>query len=83
MLTQLLNVLEANQGGLGLEELSRQLGVQPSALAGMIELLVHKGRLIEIGPDGGVCAACDLRGECNLLAGRGARYVVAPRQKTP
>jgi hypothetical protein len=82
MLTRLLTVLEEHQGGLRLEELGARLGVQPSALAGMIELLARKGRLIEVGPDGGFCAACDLRGECNLLAGQRTRYVVVPRRKT-
>jgi hypothetical protein len=43
----------------------------------MIDLLVRRGRLLEIGEDGQLCAECGLRGECNLLAARGVRYAVA------
>ena len=52
MLTQLVNLLENKENGLSLSEISRAMGAQPSAVASMIELLVQKGKLIEIGPDG-------------------------------
>jgi DNA-binding IscR family transcriptional regulator len=80
-LTQLVDLLEKSHGRFSLDELSRALEVPPGALAGMIETLVRKGVLLEIGPDGGWCAACGLRNDCNLLAVRGARYVVVPRRK--
>jgi hypothetical protein len=74
MLTQLVNLLENTENGLSLSEISRAMGAQPTAVMAMIALLVKKGKLVEIGPDGKNCAACGLESECNLLAARGKRY---------
>lgn len=79
MLTQLVTVLENKENGLSLSEISRAMNAQPSAVLCMIELLVQKGKLIEIGPDGKCCAACGLQSDCNLLAARGKRYAVSDR----
>jgi hypothetical protein len=75
MLTQLLTLLENKENGLSLAEISRAMNAQPSAVLSMIKLLVQKGRLIEIGPDGRCCETCELQPGCNLLAARGKRYV--------
>lgn len=77
MLNQLVALLEQKENGLSLAEISREMKAQPSAVLCMIELLVQKGRLIEIGPDGKCCSACGVQTECNLLAARGKRYAVA------
>jgi hypothetical protein len=77
MLNQLLVLLENRENGLSLAEISREMNAQPSAVMSMIELLVQKGKLIEIGPDGKYCDACGLQSDCNLLKARGKRYVVA------
>lgn len=79
MLTQLVNLLESTENGLSLSEISRAMNAQPSAVMSMICLLVQKGRLIEIGPDGKCCSACGLESQCNLLAARGKRYMAAPQ----
>ncbi|GAB4455554.1 MAG: hypothetical protein OHK0041_20160 [Anaerolineales bacterium] len=79
MLNQILALLEAKESGLSLSEISRALGVQPSAVLSMIELLVKKGKLLEIGPDGQCCTTCAVQSECNLLKARGKRYMVATR----
>lgn len=60
--------------------MSRALGAQPSAILPMVALLVRKGRLVEIGPDGGCCGACGEQTQCNLLAARGSRFVLAKGQ---
>ena len=78
MLNQLLALFAGRHRGLSIEEISRELGAQPGAVAGMLHLLVQRGRLVEIGPDGGYCAACGLESHCSLLAARGKRYVLAP-----
>jgi predicted Zn-ribbon and HTH transcriptional regulator len=78
MLTQLIKLLENKESGLSLSEISRELNAQPSAITSMIEMLVQKEKLIEIGPDGKHCASCGLESDCNLLKARGKRYVVAP-----
>lgn len=78
MLGQLVQLLDAKENGLSIAEISRCMNAQPSAVMAMIRLLVQKGKLIEIGPDGKCCAACGLESDCNLLAARGKRYAVAP-----
>ena len=77
MLTQLVSLLEDNENGLSLAEISRTMNAQPSAVFSMICLLVQKGKLIEVGPDGNCCTTCGLESECNLLKARGKRYIVA------
>jgi hypothetical protein len=77
MLKQLVELLETKENGLSLSEISRALNAQPSAVLSMIELLVQKGKLIEMGPDGKCCTICRVQSDCNLLAARGKRYLVA------
>ena len=77
MLTHLTELLASKESGLSLAEISRTLNAQPSAVLAMLTLLVQKGRLIEIGPDGGTCAGCGSQSDCNLLAARGKRYALA------
>jgi len=76
MLTQLIQLLESKENGLTLSEISRGMNVQPSAVLAMIDLLLNRGRLLEIGPDGECCTTCGLQSDCNLLAARGRRYLV-------
>jgi hypothetical protein len=76
MLTQLVKLLENKANGLSLSEISREMKAQPSAVLCMIDLLVQKGKLIEIGPDGKCCRTCGVQSECNLLAARGKRYAI-------
>lgn len=77
MLTKLVDLLEKNENGLSLSEVSRAMNAQPTAVLSMIELLVKRGKLLEIGPDGQCCTTCDLQQECNLLVARGKRYISA------
>jgi hypothetical protein len=79
MLKQLVRLLQNRENGLSLAEISRALNAQPSAVHSMICLLVQKGKLIEIGPDGKCCSTCGLESQCNLLAARGKRYMLAPQ----
>ena len=76
MLAQLLQLLENKENGMSLSEISRAMNAQNSAIVAMIELLVQKGKLIEIGPDGGYCQTCGAQSDCNLLAARGKRYAL-------
>lgn len=79
MLDQLVTILESKENGLSLAEIGRLMGAQPSAVLPMIYLLVQKGRLIEIGPDGGCCTSCGSVADCHLLAARGKRYMAVPK----
>jgi hypothetical protein len=74
MLSKLLDLLEENQGEMDLDSLSRQLDAQPSAVAGMFQLLIQKGRVVEIGPDCGPCNTCKLDSQCTLSVRRSKRY---------
>ena len=78
MLTQLVELLKDKENGLSLSEISREMKAQPSAILSMIDLLVKKGRVLEIGPDNKVCTTCGFESECSLLAARGKRYIVTP-----
>ncbi len=77
MLSQLLSLLEEKSDGLSLFEISRVMKSQPSAVLSMLELLVQKRKLLEIGPDGKYCTDCGQVSDCNLLAVHGKRYVLA------
>ncbi|NWG35497.1 MAG: hypothetical protein HXY42_13775 [Chloroflexi bacterium] len=77
MLNQIVALLETKENGLSLSEISRAMNAQPSAVLSMIDLLVKKGKLLEIGPDGQCCTACGGQAECNLLKARGKRYAAA------
>jgi hypothetical protein len=79
MLRQILRLLGEQQGGLGVTEISRRLGVAPAVLEGMLETLVQRGRLVRLCAADTPCGACPLRPGCNLLAGQNTRYVVVPR----
>jgi len=47
MLNQVLNEIKNSKNGLNLNELSRKLDVDRSALDGMIQFWVQKGRLVD------------------------------------
>jgi DNA-binding IclR family transcriptional regulator len=77
MLTQLVALFENKECGLSISEISRALNAQPSAVMSMIGFLIQKGKMIKIGPDGKYCMTCGLQSNCNLLAARGKRYIIA------
>jgi hypothetical protein len=68
MLSRILNEFEAARGALTLVELSRRLGIERSALEGMLRLLVRKGRLREIRPGDIQCAHCTGKSSCAVLS---------------
>jgi len=76
VLNQLIGLLDNRENGMSLAEISRAMQAQPSAVLSMIELLVKKKKLLEIGPDGQCCTTCGVQSDCNLLAVRGKRYLV-------
>jgi hypothetical protein len=64
MLSTILKEFERAEGPLDLNELSRRLGVERSALDGMLEYLVRKGKLREVGLGTETCAHCAGRLSC-------------------
>lgn len=78
MLSQIIKELESAGGAIDLNDLSRRLGVQRSALDGMIETLVRKGRLREVdmgGETSPLCQHCTGRPTCTIV-GTGKFYEV-------
>jgi hypothetical protein len=70
MLSQILQELENAKKPVDLNDLSRRLGVQRSALDGMIEFLVRKGRLREVEEcQPTACESCPLRSTCEPMLG--------------
>jgi len=64
MLSQIIDEFKRADGLLDLNELSRRLGVERSALEGMLQLLVRQGKLCEIGSGTEACAHCIGRLSC-------------------
>ena len=77
MLKHLTQLIEQTEGELTLAQLSRELGASPSAVAGMLEILIHKGRIIELDADCGICETCILQPNCTLAIKRARRYRAA------
>lgn len=67
MLSRILKGFEQARGPLDLNELSRRMGVERSALNGMLEFLVRKGKLREVGLGTETCAHCAGRLSCAQL----------------
>jgi hypothetical protein len=67
MLSEILKAFRQTDGPLDLNELSRQLGTERSALEGMLELLVRQGKLRVVRPGSEECAHCSGRASCAYL----------------
>jgi Mn-dependent DtxR family transcriptional regulator len=67
MLSRILEELKESGGVVNRNELSRKLGVERSALDGMIEMLLRQGRLKEITGEASGCSACK-KGSCGNCA---------------
>ncbi|WP_129629752.1 FeoC-like transcriptional regulator [Candidatus Oscillochloris fontis] len=79
MLHQVLDAFEQSQGPVSLDELSRQLGIERSALDGMIAFWVRKGRLIESGGQT-VCASAGSSCTCSAYPGGCVFSSATPRR---
>jgi hypothetical protein len=73
MLYQLMTVMNSTDGPISLDRLSKALGMEKSALKGMLDLLVRKGKLHysdlgQIPQDGGcsgmACMSCGKASQC-------------------
>ncbi len=64
MLNQVLNEIKLAKNGLNLNDLSRKLNIERSALKGMIQFWVQKGRLID--DDAAESETCATAKSCSL-----------------
>ncbi len=79
MLRQVLTAFEQSHEPISLDELSRQLGIERSALDGMIAFWVRKGRLVERGGQM-VCANAGSGCTCSSYPGGCAFTSAEPRR---
>jgi hypothetical protein len=77
MLWKVLHEVERAQGPLDLNELSRRLDIERSALDGMIQFWVRKGRLVDDSAGAG-CAtvACANHGCGGCASGQGCPFTM-------
>jgi len=78
MLTSILQAIGAAGHPLCLEDLSRELGLEASALEGMLDTLVARGRLRAIGSVEEGCATCPVKGGCFIINDGVARTYALP-----
>ena len=64
MLSRILEEFRKSDKPLDLKELSRRLGIERSALEGMLDLLVRQGKLRKLCPDIKACAHCPQHPSC-------------------
>jgi hypothetical protein len=67
MLTRILAVIGAAGRPLCVADLRRELGVEDSALEGMLDTLVARGRLRAIVFEDAGCSACPVKGGCFIM----------------
>lgn len=72
MLQQILKILRESDGVVSVRALAQQLGAEPSAVEGMLQQLVHMGKLSdgrESNADEtcGTCKGCTGTDDCPLL----------------
>lgn len=61
-------------------DLHAKLAVDTRALEGMLDMLVQRGRLVEVGGAADACHACPVRGGCVIMSyGIPKRYRMAPQ----
>ncbi len=80
MLQQILAEFRQARTPLCLDELSRKLEIESSALEGMLQILVRSGRLVEFGPASYGCGACPARGGCVIMTNGLQKSYFLPRQ---
>ena len=64
MLSEIIRQFKEAPGPMDLSDLGRRLGVDRSALDGMLLQLVRQGKLREIGADIEACSHCNSRISC-------------------
>jgi hypothetical protein len=87
MLSRILVAIRTAGRPLCLADLQRELDLDASALEGMLETLVARGRLRTIRFDDAGCGGCPIRSGCFIMAdGVAATYALtgdAPVEATP
>ena len=69
MLSRILEEFEQAGGPATLAEIGRRLEVERSALEGMLQFLVRKGKLRKVRPGDAMCAHCGSHASCSAMEG--------------
>ena len=83
MLRTVLEVIRDAGRPMCLADLSRVLGFEESALEGMLETLVARGRLRAIVFDDAGCTACPVKGGCFIMNDGVAKTYALPPASGP
>jgi len=67
MLSRIIDEFRKSSGSLDLNGLGQRLGVERSALDGMLQLLVRQGKLCEAGISTEACTHCAGRLSCGVI----------------
>ena len=67
MLAEILKAFEKDEGPVDLGRLGRELGVEQSALEGMLQTLVRQRKLREVLPGSETCMDCPHSSGCTYL----------------
>ena len=67
MLAQILKAFKDNEGPVDVRRLGRDLGVERSAMEGMLQTLVRQGKLREVLPGSETCRDCPRSSGCTYL----------------
>ena len=79
MLGRIIEAIREAGKPMCLADLSRELDIEESALEGMLETLVARGRLRAFRFDGPGCEACPIKGGCFIMNdGVAVTYALAP-----
>lgn len=80
MLKEIMAEFQQNERPLCLTELSQKLAVETSALEGMVQILVRKGRLLEIEPTPSGCHLCPIKAGCFLMSESQKSYYLGSKK---
>jgi hypothetical protein len=83
MLTGILATIRAAGRPLCQADLQRELGIDASALEGMLETLVARGRLRALRFEGSDCGGCPIRSGCYIMADGVALTYALAQERSP
>ncbi|MCB0211338.1 MAG: hypothetical protein KDJ52_18505 [Anaerolineae bacterium] len=67
MIKEIMAEFRATRTPMCVDELSKTLEIEASALEGILDTLVQRGRLHVIDPTNNTCVACPAKGGCVIL----------------
>jgi hypothetical protein len=79
MLNQILVEIENSPRGLCLEEIAQRLDKDPGVVTGGLDLLVHMGKLDQIGSS--MCDVCPVRSMCTVISDAATIFILAETKK--